>query len=344
MGGMHTANLLGTLIGVSTLTIGEPSADARIDPPGTMDASSVVAAHDATEWSVPLRQQCFYSGDLDGRAGLNSQRDTFVEEAWTFDDIDWPGGTVTVAWAHYGNRNLAPVAADIAVYEGLGEGLWGTRIVEIVDITDFSWTATGRNAPGGPEYELRVNVLFRLESGHYHVGVRPVGTGARFDGAWITTTSGENSQGGPIANGNVFLQSSSLGYPLPTSWENILGPGPWDVSFGLCGDSEPGVTLALEGDCPGTMTARVGGAMPGGRVALIRSAPGGCGGQTTIPPLNPCSGTVLPLGGASLVGIITADGQGNAAVTGNVPGITCGRVCLVALDLTACEVSNVAEF
>ncbi|MCL4197264.1 MAG: hypothetical protein KJZ69_07195 [Phycisphaerales bacterium] len=92
------------------------------------------------------------------------------------------------------------------------------------------------------------------------------------------------------------------------------------------------------------MTARVSGATPGGRIALIRSAPGGCGGQTTIPPSNPCSGTVLPLGGAALVQIITADGEGNAAVTGNVPGIICGRVCLVVLDLTTCEVSNVAEF
>lgn len=91
---------------------------------------------------------------------------------------------------------------------------------------------------------------------------------------------------------------------------------------------------------PGMMTARVGGASPNGRLALIRSAPNACGGQTTIPPSSPCSGTVLPVGGAVLVRLLNADGNGEAALTANIPTAPCGRICLVALDVTTCDVSN----
>ncbi len=289
-------------------------------------------------------QECFYGGDFDGRSALSSDRNTLVPESWTFDDVHWSGGVVGVIWGNFAShRNTGrPVAGDIAIFEGMVEGHWGSEVIQIWGIMDFTWKPTWRNHIGHEEFELRLNVAFQLPSGHYHVGVRPVGTGSGQN--WITTTSGKGAQGEPIRNGNVFFQSDYFGFRLPTDWQNIRGSGNWDVSFGLCGEAEPGVTLALEGECPGVMTARVSGATPGGRLALIRSAPGGCGGQSTIPPNLPCPGTILPLGGAALVRIVTADGEGNVAVTGNVPGSICGRVCLVALDLPTCEVSNVAEF
>lgn len=327
-----------------------------------MNVLGASAASEASKWSVgvlprtassraaadgrnqPLMETCFYGGNLDGRAALNSQRNTTTPDSWIFDDVEWPGGAVSVVWGHFANRDLLPVAADVTVYEGLGEGVWGTRIVEILDITDLTWEATGRKGPGGPEYELRLNTVFPLPPGSYHIGLRPVGSGGRLESAFIFTTSGQDAQGSPIGNGQVFFQSFSFGFPTPTDIQNLIGQGNWDVSVGLCGETQPGVALSLEGECPGVMTARVGGATPGGRIALIRSAPGRCGGQTTIPPPNPCAGTVLPLGGAALVRLITADGEGNAAVTGNVPVGVCGRICLVVLDLPTCEVSNVAEF
>ncbi len=296
------------------------------------------------EGQLPAGPMCFYGGDLDFRSALSSNRNTIVEESWTFDDVDWPGGVVTEVWGNFlsDNNTGRPVAGDIAVFEGMGEGVWGSEIVQIWDIVDFTWERTGRIAFNRFEDELRLRVNFALPPGAYHVGVRLVGTGV--GQAFVSLTSGANAQGGPIANGNSFFQSTYFGFPLPTSWENLLGPGYWDVSIGLCAQVGPGITLSLEGNCPGVMTARINGATPGGRLALIRSAPGRCGGQTTIPPPNPCAGTILSLGGAALVRIITADGEGNAAVTGNVPGAVCGRVCLIALDLTTCEVSNVAEF
>ncbi len=295
--------------------------------------------------SMAAGQNCFYGGDFDFRSAVSSDRNTRVSESWVFDDVEWSGGEVSRIRAHFvTDRDTGvPVAGDVAIYRGMAEGIWGERVVDIRDATDgLSWLLTGRQHVGRDEYELRFNVRFDLPPGSYHVGVRPVGTGTGQN--WISSTSGENSEGAPIGNGNSFFQSLHFGYAVPTDVQNLIGQGVWDFSLGLCGEAEPSLTLSLEGGCPGVMTARVSGATPGGRIALIRSAPGGCGGQTTIPPSNPCSGTVLPLGGAALVRIITADGEGNAAVTGDVPGAVCGRVCLVVLDLPTCEVSNVAEF
>ncbi len=294
--------------------------------------------------SVASGQQCFYAGDIDDRSALSSERNTFVTASWTFDDVEWAGGIVTVLWGNFASHRSAgrPVAADVAIFRGMSEGQWGEEVARVSGVTRFTWTATGQSHNGHDVFELRLDVSIQLPVGSFHVGVRPVGTGT--GQYWIASTSGENSQGGPIGNGGAFFQSDFFGFYQPTDWRNINGPGPWDVSFGLCGESDPGVTLRLEGECPGAMTARLSGATPGGRVAIIRSAPGRCGGQTTIPPPNPCSGTVLPLGGAALVRILTADGEGNAALTGNVPNSACGRICLLALDLPTCEVSNVAEF
>jgi len=294
---------------------------------------------------LPAGPVCFYGGDFDGRSAPSCERNTTVSESWIFDDFTWPGGAVTEVWGHFilfGNAG-APVAGDVAIFRGMAEGSWGAEVYLQSDITDgLRWTATGRQHGGFPEYELRITVQFNLAPGTYHIGVRPVGTG--LGGYFISSTSGENGQGGPLRNGNAFFQSFHFGFPLPTDLSNIGLFGTYDFSRGLCGQQDTEPTLALEGTCPGVMTARVQGATPSGRLALIRSAPGGCGGQTTIPPSNLCSGTILPLGGAALVRIITADGEGNAAVTGSVPGSICGRVCLVALDLPTCEVSNVAEF
>jgi len=293
---------------------------------------------------APLGPTCFFGGDFDFRSALSCNRNTLVDESWTFDDVDWPGGRVVAVWGNFlaHEDTGIPVAADVAIFRGMGEQEWGEEILQTWDITDVTWKRTGRQGFNRFEYELRVNVNFDLPAGTYHFSVRPVGTGR--GETFLSLTSGENSQGGPIGNGNTFFQSHFFGFPLPTSWDNILLPSHWDVSLGLCGESDPGVTLSLDGACPGAMTARVSGATPGGRVALIRSAPGRCGGQTTIPPPNPCSGTILPLGGAALVRLITADGNGEADLIGNVPNSICGRVCLVALDLTTCEPSNVAEF
>ncbi len=96
--------------------------------------------------------------------------------------------------------------------------------------------------------------------------------------------------------------------------------------------------LALEGDCPGPMAANIIGATPGGRVALLR---GERGGETTISN-GPCAGANIPLGNAALVETLTADAEGNAELTFDLPG-ACGQVAFAALDLTTCAVTEAAR-
>jgi len=286
--------------------------------------------------SVADAQICFYGGDRDFRNGMPSERNTRIAAAWTFDDFDWPGGVVRQVWSLYrGVFRPYPVAGDIAIFDGMSEGEWGRPVVEILDITELEWTPID---PWFPEFKLELRVSFYLPPGTYHIGVRPVGTGHPDEYAFVFTTSGRNSQGSPIGNGNTFFQSDYWGYPLPTAVSTLLGPGPWDFSIGVCGVEA--FELSIDGECPGVMTAMLQGATPGGRVALIASAPGGCVGQTVIPPGLPCSGAILPIRGASLGRILTADGEGRASLSGPVGAPACGRVCLVALDAATCEISN----
>lgn len=287
--------------------------------------------------SVAGAQICFYGGDNDFRNAMPSERNTRIDAAWTFDDFDWPGGVVrSVRGMYLAEFWPAPVAGDIAIHRGMGEGEWGERLIQIRDITELEWTLIDSFFY---IYELELNVSFYLGPGTYHIGVRPVGTGGD-QSAYLLTTSGRNSQGSPIGNDNAFFQSDYFGFPVPTAVSNLFGPGTWDFSIGVCGVEA--FELALEGECPGVMRASVRGATPDGRVALIASAPGGCGGQTVIPPGLPCAGAILPVRGASLIRILTADGDGRASLSGSVGAPACGRVCLVALDAATCEVSNAA--
>ncbi len=100
----------------------------------------------------------------------------------------------------------------------------------------------------------------------------------------------------------------------------------------------PPFELSLEGDCPGSMTASIIGATPGGPVALLR---GQRGGETTIPN-GPCAGAVVPLGNAMLVETLTADAEGNAEFAFELPG-GCGTIAFAALDLTTCAVTEAAR-
>ena len=150
------------------------------------------------------------------------------------------------------------------------------------------------------------------------------------------------TQGNDTGAGLVGSYVTPPGSPLYAENLYLNGPG----CFADCGwrhgfntymiEGGGGMTLDLSGNCPGRIDVRVGGATPGGRVALIY---GRCGGHTTLPPNNPCPGTVLDLGGPTLLRIVVADGNGNASSSGNAPAGACDRICVQALDLSSCTVS-----
>lgn len=98
-----------------------------------------------------------------------------------------------------------------------------------------------------------------------------------------------------------------------------------------------GLTLAMQGSCPGAVTASVTGATPGGSVAVVLAATPGA----FVIPSGSCAGTALGLGsGISLVTVITANSNGEASLSGNLPPALCGRL-LQVVDLSSCDTSNV---
>ncbi|MBL1217872.1 MAG: hypothetical protein D8M59_10300 [Planctomycetes bacterium] len=98
-------------------------------------------------------------------------------------------------------------------------------------------------------------------------------------------------------------------------------------------------TLAIQGVCPGPMQFVVTDASPGGRVAYVYAYGSG---SVSIPPGNPCIGTVLGLNGtATLSGSEFADVDGTAVFEADVPAKGCGRVYMQAIDLTSCTTTNV---
>ncbi|MCC6908492.1 MAG: hypothetical protein IT430_11160 [Phycisphaerales bacterium] len=142
--------------------------------------------------------------------------------------------------------------------------------------------------------------------------------------------------------GAGLVGSYNPGSPLYPENLYLNGPG----CFSDCGwrhgfntymiEGGGGLALELSGPCPGQVTVDISGATPGGRVAIVY---GTCNGSTTIPG-GQCAGTVLDVGGARLLRIVTADGNGNASASGNAPQGACGRICVQAVDATTCETSN----
>lgn len=281
---------------------------------------------------------CWYNGDLDLRDALTSERNTAVPESWTFDDVEWPGGIVAGFRGHWLLRDEPViVAADIVVYSGMSEGNFGSLIASVNDVP-VALTRTGNEPWGFVEHLVEADLggnAFSLDPGHYHVGLRVVGSG--LGQAFVAVTSGANAIGTPPGNnGQTFLQSEYFNYPTPTDWQNLMGPGTWDVSYGLvCGEGG-GFEISLSGDCPGQKTLAWTGAGPGQMGIVIANETG----SFTIPG-GPCEGTQLGLGsaGLQLYNVIGTQG-GTGEVNANVGQGACGKYvqCVKTDD---CQTSNV---
>ncbi len=165
-----------------------------------------------------------------------------------------------------------------------------------------------------------------------------------------------NSQGRGLAVGRntVYLTATRGDDGIPYyaydlaqgsngTWVPFTQPYPNDHATGgaaYIAQAGYDIALRLVGECPGQLRAAVNAATQGGRVALIYAR--GTGGVRI--PNGPCAGTQLGLdGSATLASLLTADGQGNAALTRNVGANLCGgAVVLQALDVTTCTPSKVA--
>ena len=101
------------------------------------------------------------------------------------------------------------------------------------------------------------------------------------------------------------------------------------------GPSGPG--LAVSGSCPGVMSLDASGMTAGGPVVFAYSIGGG---SVTIAG-GPCAGLTLAMGAPVQLGIVVADGSGNASFSGNAPANACGVVLVVAVDGATCTGSNI---
>ena len=283
---------------------------------------------------------CWYNGDIDYRNGFTSERNTLVYESWTYDDVVWEGGLVTGAHGHFIiNPGTVIRGGDIIIYQGMSEWRFGRLIREISDITNFKFTPTGNRAFNRDEYRLELTLgasAFYLDPGEYHVGVRCIGSGS--GQAFVVVTSGANAVGTPPGNnGRTFLCSSFQGPCFPTDWQNLVGPGTWDVSYGL--DCRPGdYSVMVSGACPGTVQLEWSGAEPDRRQGILVALRTG---QYTIPS-GPCRGTQLNLepGSVRLHHVIST-GSGSGVVSGRT-GLHCGAY-IQLITVPSCATSNVAR-
>lgn len=318
------------------------TAGAALAQNPTLTAAETGGTHRKADGNQSPAAVCWYNGDLDFRNGFTSERNTAVSDSWTFDNVTWTGGTVTGFRGNFiPNPGTTFRACDVIVYSGMSEGNFGTQIAAVSDVTTYTFTLTGNNAFGRDEYLLVATLggaSFNLPAGSYHVGIRMVGNGS--GQAFVVVTSGLNAVGTPPGNdGRTFLQSNYFGYPNPTDWQNLVGPGTWDVSYGLDCTQGGGYTLTITGVCPGTVRLAWAGAQPNRQQGIIFARNTG---NYTIGS-GTCAGTQLGLGtnGLQLYNTI-GTGNGSGSVNANAGSGAC-RGYVQLIQVPGCQTSNVAQ-
>lgn len=167
-------------------------------------------------------------------------------------------------------------------------------------------TAIGVDFPGALEIDLYSGNSLIYSSSNF------AGSGLGFFAGIVTTASFDRAVIGDWVDGSAYVDNVSI--------------------------AGGGVSISIQGSCPGPVTLSVQNATPGGNVALALAA---STGTFVIPPQFVCGGTVLGLGGTpSLALIVGANGSGAASIVGTLPPGVCGRYVQV-VDLSSCSASNV---
>ena len=325
-------------IGLSVLALACAPAFAQ---DATLTARDASSGKTVVSGGVLPDTVCFYGGDFDTRNGLSSERNTAVAESWTFDDVTWAGGSVTTGWFNYLDRTMGtPTGADVIFYSGMSEGNFGTVVGSVTDIA-VTTAPTGGSGFGLLEYKASWTIAggLAIPAGTYHVGMRAVGTGV--GQSFISTASGTNGVGGPLANGNVYFQSTYFGFPVPTDAQNVFGAGNWDMSRGIdCGGGGCPSDFAAtkSGTCPSASKITWTGAPANSTVRIIYTSNNGSGG--TIPPGNACAGKRICIGLAGVT-LHAQSLRSNAQGGGSTPNFAapCG-LNIQLITQGSCKTSN----
>jgi hypothetical protein len=177
----------------------------------------------------------WYGGDFDGRNGAPNEVNGLLSEAKTYDDFTLTSPTlVTGAWSNNLFDSFTATTAEIEIRTGVSTGNGGTVVFSGTFPATIS--NTGRSGFGMTERQVKVTGLsVALSPGTYHLSVTPVGGGS--GRSFVSSTSGANSVGTPIANGNSFVNSAELAFNFANA--NYLGAGNWDFSMGIESGSGP---------------------------------------------------------------------------------------------------------
>jgi hypothetical protein len=101
---------------------------------------------------------------------------------------------------------------------------------------------------------------------------------------------------------------------------------------------DSGPELDITGTCPGTIRANFSDFTPGGQIALTAARRAG----STAIPVGSCAGTLLDLAAPRLIRTLTADANGELALSSQLSRAVCGQL-VQAVDLDTCEVTEVVQ-
>jgi len=194
---------------------------------------------------------------------------------------------------------------------------------------------------GGTRIEVAFSGEVNLSAGIWWVSLTPVDTTSSGDWYYAcrSAVSGlmdSNLRDGGEDHGSLYGGPYDGGYDT-TDWITAGSFGyPGTTSFLVEGEAESGFVLTLYGDCPGMMEICVSGATPNGPVGFVYGY--SCGSSEALPD---CPGVFYDIDDPELSGMATADGNGEACLSGYIPPSGCGLILVQAIDLDSCTVSNV---
>ncbi len=157
----------------------------------------------------------FYGGDGIGEVVLeNLKHDTVTSAIYDDFTVTDDGWRIDALQAYVGAfENALPSAAEWEIRSGMSEGNGGV-VVAAGRTTEFTWTLTGVKGPALFEHVFRIDIADQkivLPRGTYHLLLRPEMSLSELM-AFLYITKGANGVGGPLGNGNSFLNSPGYHY------------------------------------------------------------------------------------------------------------------------------------
>ena len=163
----------------------------------------------------------YYNGDPDGVNGFAIDYDFY-----TYDNfhVSATGMLVFGVYANvYANATIRIMNWEFR--RGISEGNGGTLVAS--GTCAVTQTPNGFDHFGFKGYTLDCqDMAVTLGEGDYWLGINVHGQ----DRCFIATCA-------PV-DGQTFLNSEDFGFNF-TDWQNVVGPGIWDVSFGIKGEGVP---------------------------------------------------------------------------------------------------------